>query len=912
MVQVRVAEDYPLDVLRRDVHREPWDLRGHGPVVKQDLAVFVRHEKSGAADLPGGSQNLHFQTITKTLEARELFSLYKLFVGKTPNTGAGRGATELNNWRRFLAVVLILIMTSAPFAAGVSAGTTSPSPKVSYNPGKAAAFHAPLSQMGLIGFNQAPRPATVPTPPRTPSGSGPAGVPSGLTRFIDDASYMPQSETTLAVDPSSTDRVVGGFNDARFFLCPDLNSADCPDGYTKSVSGFSVSVDGGASVQKSGDIPGVDVTLPNSTSRFLLSWGDPILAAMPGGPVYYSSLALDPVNGVSGIMIAQSNDQLWSPSSQCQTLSSVPTSNPCWSSKLVYSNLTFPCTPFSCSANTLEDKDTMALDMNPSSAFFGDVYIAWDHFYGDGTSALFAARCTSNLACTMISGDTAPVISGSDRFAGYSTVVVAPDGSVKLAWCNFGTNTSFGPVACKVRSSPAGGTSFGPIHPITSFMGGGTDLPADLVIQGFATEQFRASSIITIATDTSGQPGNLYFAVALCVSGTYDVIQGLPGAPTDNPGNCGKSAVFFSRSTDGGASWSAAGQISQSAVVIQPTVAVDSSTGTVVVAYYSSQFDPFNHRLDVVAAVSNDHGVTFSELRMTKVSNEPNAEPSGFDYSTNLGGSFVAPQYGDYMTAVAADGRILVLFTGNYAEVLGTLQADPFLAKSAEVGTTFSLGTGSVGAAPGSSLAYSASGFTPGSTLQVALDWSGTKVVLTSAVVPASGSVSWNFTVPNVQSQVYTAVASDADGLSASATLAVGQASISPIQGALNSIQSKVDGLGTEMQSRFSSLESSLADTRSAFDQATTSLSDRISQVNATIASANSDLMFAVSSLSNRVVSSLSGPSSTLSVIEYLVFLLIILVMAVAFLMIRKERARPAALAPSPPAPGPSTPATPP
>ena len=63
MVQVRVAEDYSLDVLRRDVHWETGDLGGHRPVVKQDLGVSVRNKERGAADLPGGSQNLNFQLI---------------------------------------------------------------------------------------------------------------------------------------------------------------------------------------------------------------------------------------------------------------------------------------------------------------------------------------------------------------------------------------------------------------------------------------------------------------------------------------------------------------------------------------------------------------------------------------------------------------------------------------------------------------------------------------------------------------------------------------------------------------------------------------------------------------------------------------------------------------------------------
>jgi len=74
----------------------------------------------------------------------------------------------------------------------------------------------------------------IPKGPSFPSSS--QSIPSGLLRFINDSSYMPQSEESIAVDPNNLGHVVGAYNDARFFLCPVLKAADCPDGYTKSVS----------------------------------------------------------------------------------------------------------------------------------------------------------------------------------------------------------------------------------------------------------------------------------------------------------------------------------------------------------------------------------------------------------------------------------------------------------------------------------------------------------------------------------------------------------------------------------------------------------------------------------------------------------------------------------------------------
>jgi hypothetical protein len=101
----------------------------------------------------------------------------------------------------------------------------------------------------------------------------------------------------------------------------------------------------------------------------------------------------------------------------------------------------------------------------------------------------------------------------------------------------------------------------------------------------------------------------------------------------------------------------------------------------VYVLFYTNQFDEFKHRLDVVAERSTDGGSTFTELRLTSVSNEPNSDPTMYDYlfPNGFGGSFVVPQLGDYFQGVALNGKLYVLFTADYAAMLGTYQSDPFL-----------------------------------------------------------------------------------------------------------------------------------------------------------------------------------------------------------------------------------------
>jgi hypothetical protein len=163
----------------------------------------------------------------------------------------------------------------------------------------------------------------------------------------------------------------------------------------------------------------------------------------------------------------------------------------------------------------------------------------------------------------------------------------------------------------------------------------------------------------------------------VCTSGRY---LGAPLFGIDNPGNCGLSSILFLSSSDRGATWSSPITLSKPAVNAQPYITVDPTTGNIFVVYYTTQFDSFNHRIDVVASKSTNGGSSFHQLRITSVSNEPDSDPNMFFYGSSNGGSWTTPQYGDYFQATAVDGKLWVLFTANYVVEQGTFQTDPFLA----------------------------------------------------------------------------------------------------------------------------------------------------------------------------------------------------------------------------------------
>ena len=547
---------------------------------------------------------------------------------------------------------------------------------VSYNPSPADILHAPLSNMGFLAFTEATGNSSqlttspgVSFPSPSANNKGPDAIRQNALRFINDTSYFPQTETSIAVDPTNTDHVVGGFNDQKFFFCRALQSECFLTGFSVTASGFTVSADGGASVLKGGDIP----VLNSSISLVpMFAFGDPTVVSGGNGVFFYSSLSVS-IFGANGVMVARSNPNLFDPNVSCTTPIFSPTANPCWTAILIFGNPDF-------SVN-MEDKPVMVFDQG-NDPYSGSLYIGWTHFsFIFGTSVSYLARCNSALdSCTMLAGGTLPPLSGNDRFADFTTPAVDAKGNVYVSWCDYGTVSTFGPVTCKVRSSPPGGASFGSTTTILSFMGAGTTLPTDTFTQAFATEQFRTSSLPYFSVDKSQQStsGNLYFTIQVCTSGRYVVIHNR-GFAQDNPGTCGLSSILFSSSGDGGSTWSWPAVISQQAVNVQPTITVDPVTGNLFVLYYTTQFDPFNHRIDVVALKSMNGGSSFRQIRVSSASNEPDSDPNMFNYINGFGGSWTVPQYGDYFQATSIGGTLWVLFTANYAVEQGTFQTDPFL-----------------------------------------------------------------------------------------------------------------------------------------------------------------------------------------------------------------------------------------
>jgi len=245
------------------------------------------------------------------------------------------------------------------------------------------------------------------------------------------------------------------------------------------------------------------------------------------------------------------------------------------------------------------DKPYIAVD-NTGSPYRGNVYVSWTLF--GGNQPIYLSRSTNGGGSF-----SSPVRVSDSNSAQGSIPAVEPGGDLYVAWFDYSTGNRL-----RLNVSGDGGVNFGPDQTIQTI----TPLPGSLY------PGFRVNSFPAMAVDGSNGPnrGNLY----VCW-GDY---------------RHGDADVYFTRSTDGGTSWSTAIRVNDDAVGNDkdqwfPWLSIDAS-GSIVVIFMDRRNSLSNLYYDVYLARSVDGGLSFEEnLRVTTVSSDPR---------TDFGGTFI----GDY------------------------------------------------------------------------------------------------------------------------------------------------------------------------------------------------------------------------------------------------------------------------
>jgi len=291
---------------------------------------------------------------------------------------------------------------------------------------------------------------------------------------------------------------------------------------------------------------------------------------------------------------------------------------------------TFDAT-FSTGSNN--DKEIIWVDHSATSPFKDNLYAIWHN----GTPAFINRRTgpagSWQSPVQVSGGETTGTAIGAD-------VKTNANGDV------FGFFPDTGSRRLNVVKSTNGGVSFGaPVRLGTSFGSFEFAIPADasrqplIYISGGAYRTGTKNNVYATWNDLSGDSG--------CTSG---------GGPGTNAASTCKSRIWFARSTDGGATWSAAVKLNnQSGLNDQffPWMVVDETNGKVAITYYDTVGDSTRKTTNFYYQSSTDDGVTWSApFKVTTAStNETSA------------GSDSGNQYGDYTGLSGINGLFFPSWT---------------------------------------------------------------------------------------------------------------------------------------------------------------------------------------------------------------------------------------------------------
>ena len=320
-----------------------------------------------------------------------------------------------------------------------------------------------------------------------------------------------QNEPSIAFDPQDPNFMVAASNDEQLQpacrLNPDSGTAnDCSFFPNVGTDGVYTSSDSGSSWTNQGLLPGF-----SDNGGSLVSDGDPTLAYGPapngsnsfatarsthsyanGVRVYYGSLA----SYASGQ--AKGNQ-----APEVLTVSRSDNNGASWSNPVI-----------SAKANgyTFNDKDSLAVDSNPNSPFFGRVYVSWTQFRGIPGLAEPVMTVYSDDGGKTWSKPTqlSPAYNNQHMNGRQGTsLAVGPDGTVYDVWEDSDKLGSRQVVAVSTN----GGASWSAPKLIAHF----TDIQGPIPGASFRTDSFATAAVNPVN-------GNLFVAWSQLVSGSGRIV----------------------------------------------------------------------------------------------------------------------------------------------------------------------------------------------------------------------------------------------------------------------------------------------------------------------------------------------------------------------------------------------------
>jgi hypothetical protein len=483
------------------------------------------------------------------------------------------------------------------------------------------------------------------------------------TRVNQDCSLRRQAEEVLAINPTNPENMIAGQNDSR------IGWNHC---------GYDFSMDGGRTW---GDMVPPFFQFIMGDGHTADACSDPTATFDATGNAYAGGVLFDINAAASAFVVMKSN----------AGINGAFFHSPAPGSFQVFSDLPAGVIASDNDPNVFHDKEFIVADSQPRSIKQNNVYATWTRFAVTGAgvggdSPIYFSQSTDGGAtwstgveisgasaanCTVFSGETKA--SACDQDQG-SDPIVGPDGTVYVTFGNGNTPlpgvNQVMIVSCAPANDCSQSASWKAPFKVADLFDFQPGCPAG---QCLPPNDYRLSDFVTIsgAVDDNSR---LYVTWSDFRNGGGSCLTG--DAATSTP-PCDND-VFYSHSTDGGASWSAARKITPAgSAQWQPWSGVTRDGSTLWVAYYDRSYGncEFTGCNDITLAnVHNPwsntpsvghHRITTSSMPNLTAANNPLED--GF--------------LGDYMwLAVDARGRANIVWADTRG-LYGTVEEDVYFSR---------------------------------------------------------------------------------------------------------------------------------------------------------------------------------------------------------------------------------------
>jgi hypothetical protein len=449
------------------------------------------------------------------------------------------------------------------------------------------------------------------TAPATKTGTAICTTPTQTTANVntDCDGVNPHNETSIAVNPTNTQNIIGGANDYQLGLNPGGHVSET------ILSRAHVTFDGGRTWAE----------YPITANSAYQATGDPAVAFDASGHAYYATLGFrfaGPVNGVNpDVVVANSGD-----------------GGKTWNSVRIATG----SGSFGSVGHLLDKEYIAAWGAGNAIVTFGDFRLGQK---GALLTGEIFASVTHDFGTTW---SKPVVISGGLNQAFVSVPTVAADGRIYVAFLNTTDLTTGRDDYEVVEVSPATGERLAGPFKVATTIDGRTDYPIALGSQTYQDSVFRTWAAGNITADPTNPQ---HLAVVWS-----DMRNSTLPAPTDPYVAKTNSDVVVSQSFDRGRTWSGPVALTLARDQWMPWGAYDGS-GRLRIGTFDRQYDAANHLYGYTLATETVAGsLAFGTTQVTTALSDPTRDNRWFAVTLNPNFPFANAFIGDYSNIAIVPG----------------------------------------------------------------------------------------------------------------------------------------------------------------------------------------------------------------------------------------------------------------